>query len=170
MQGQICDILRPQLAMNCFLALWPYRYPHFEYIILGGGGWGALILDRCRAFDLFASVDAHLWWPARQHRLAGWYDNPKPESTTVYPPFRDYDFGHCRSFRFCSFSPVDWQLAPEAMLLLYDCIHKVLTYVECRAVSGVIQNIDPPPPIHPASVSSPAPKAGGSGGYTLAGR
>jgi hypothetical protein len=22
---------------------------------------GALILDRCRAFDLFASVDAHLW-------------------------------------------------------------------------------------------------------------
>ncbi len=31
----------------------------------GGGGEGggglALILDRCRAFDLFASVDAHLW-------------------------------------------------------------------------------------------------------------
>jgi hypothetical protein len=26
----------------------------------GGGGGGALILDRCRAFDLFASVDAHL--------------------------------------------------------------------------------------------------------------
>jgi hypothetical protein len=26
----------------------------------GEGAWGALILDRCRAFDLFASVDAHL--------------------------------------------------------------------------------------------------------------
>ncbi len=26
---------------------------------------GALILDRCRAFDLFASVDAHLCLPGR---------------------------------------------------------------------------------------------------------
>jgi hypothetical protein len=26
-----------------------------------GGGGGALIIDRCRAFDLFANVDAHLW-------------------------------------------------------------------------------------------------------------
>ncbi len=25
------------------------------------GGGGALILERCQAFDLFASVDAHLW-------------------------------------------------------------------------------------------------------------
>ncbi len=33
--------------------------------------------------------------------------------------------------------------------------HKVLTYVEYKAVSGVFQNIDPPPPLHPASVSSP---------------
>ncbi len=32
--------------------------------------------------------------------------------------------------------------------------HKILTYVEYRAVSGVFQNIDPPPPLHPASVSS----------------
>ncbi len=60
-QGQICDILRPQLAMNPFLPLWPRRFQHFVYIHLGGGGVGALILDRCRAFDLFASVDAHLW-------------------------------------------------------------------------------------------------------------
>jgi hypothetical protein len=30
--------------------------------IWGGGARGALILDRCRAFDLFASVDAHLWF------------------------------------------------------------------------------------------------------------
>jgi hypothetical protein len=39
-QGQICDILRPQLAMNCFLPLWPHRFPHFVYIHLGGGGVG----------------------------------------------------------------------------------------------------------------------------------
>ncbi len=32
---------------------------------------------------------------------------------------------------------------------------KVLTYVEYRAVSGVFQNIDPQPPLHLASVSSP---------------
>jgi hypothetical protein len=59
-QGKICDILRPQLVMSRFLPLWPHRCPHFVYIHLGGGGV-ALILDRCRAFDLFASVDAHLW-------------------------------------------------------------------------------------------------------------
>ncbi len=40
MQGQICDILRPQLAINGFLPLWPHRFPHFEYIHLGGGGVG----------------------------------------------------------------------------------------------------------------------------------
>jgi hypothetical protein len=36
-----------------------------------------------------------------------------------------------------------------------------LTYVEYRAVSGVFQNIDPPPPLHPASVSSPCSKGWG---------
>ncbi len=46
--------------------------------------------------------------------------------------------------------------------------HKVLTYVEYRAVSGFFQNIDPlPPPFNPASLSSPRTKGGG---YTLAGR
>jgi hypothetical protein len=44
--------------------------------------------------------------------------------------------------------------------------HKVLAYVEYRAVSGIFQNIDPHPPLHPASVSSTRTK----GGYTLAGR
>ncbi len=39
-QGQICDILRPQLAMNRLLPLWPHRFPHFGYIHLGGGGVG----------------------------------------------------------------------------------------------------------------------------------
>jgi hypothetical protein len=36
--------------------------------------------------------------------------------------------------------------------------------VEYRAVSCVFQNIDPPPPLHPASVSSPRNKGGGEGG------
>ncbi len=43
--------------------------------------------------------------------------------------------------------------------------HKVLTIIEYRAVSGVFRTIDPPPPFHPASVSSPRTKGGG---YTLA--
>jgi hypothetical protein len=34
-------------------------------------------------------------------------------------------------------------------------MHKVLIYVEYRAVSGVFQNIDPPPPYQPASVYPP---------------
>ncbi len=38
---------------------------------------------------------------------------------------------------------------------------KVLTYIEYRAVSGVFRTIDPPPPLHPASVSSPRTKGGG---------
>ncbi len=45
--------------------------------------------------------------------------------------------------------------------------HKILTYVEYRAVSCVFQDISPHPPLHPASVSSPRTKGGG---YTLAGR
>jgi hypothetical protein len=39
--------------------------------------------------------------------------------------------------------------------------HKVLTYIEYRAVSGVFRTIDPPPPLHPESVSSPRTKGGG---------
>ncbi len=33
--------------------------------------------------------------------------------------------------------------------------HKVLTYIEYRALSGVFRNIDPPPPHRPASVYTP---------------
>ncbi len=40
MQAQIYDILRPKLAMNRFLHLWPHRFPHFGYINLGEGAWG----------------------------------------------------------------------------------------------------------------------------------
>jgi hypothetical protein len=42
-------------------------------------------------------------------------------------------------------------------------------YLEYRTVPGVFRTIDPPPPLQPASVSSPRTKGGG-GGYTLAGR
>jgi hypothetical protein len=38
--------------------------------------------------------------------------------------------------------------------------HKVLIYIEYRAVSGVFRTINPPPPFHPASVSSPRTKGG----------
>ncbi len=48
-------------------------------------------------------------------------------------------------------------------------VHKVLTYVEYRAVSGVFQNIDPPYPSPPSEcVLPPLPQAEG-GGYTLGG-
>jgi hypothetical protein len=39
--------------------------------------------------------------------------------------------------------------------------HKVLTYIEYRAVSDVFRTIDPLPPLHPASVSSPPPQRRG---------
>jgi hypothetical protein len=38
--------------------------------------------------------------------------------------------------------------------------HKVLTYIDYRAVSGVFRTIGPPPSLHPAR--APAPKAGGT--------
>ncbi len=59
------------------------------------------------------------------------------------------------------------QLDPSPQQLRYKAGHKVLTYVEYRAVSGVFQNIDPPPPLHHRVCPPPAPKAGR---YTLAGR
>jgi hypothetical protein len=47
--------------MNRFLRLLATQIPTLDTYIWGGGrGGGALILDRCRAFDLFACVDAHL--------------------------------------------------------------------------------------------------------------
>ncbi len=45
--------------------------------------------------------------------------------------------------------------------------HKVITYIEYKALSGVFRTFDPPPPLHPVSVSSPRTKGGA---YTLAGR
>ncbi len=53
---------------------------------------------------------------------------------------------------------------------MYTVQDKVLTYVKYRAVFGVFQNIDPPTPLHPASVSSPRTKGqwaeeGGGGGW-----
>ena len=39
--------------------------------------------------------------------------------------------------------------------------HKVITYIEYRAVSGIFRTIDPPPPFRPASVPFPRTKGGG---------
>jgi hypothetical protein len=65
--------------MNRFLTLWPQRFPYFGCIDLWGGGvGGALILDRCRAFDLFASVDAHLCSIVMKPGLAGWLLTAQP--------------------------------------------------------------------------------------------
>ncbi len=58
-QGQICHILTPA-SYESLPVPSGHRFPHFDTYIWGGGGRGAMILDRCRAFDLFASVDAHL--------------------------------------------------------------------------------------------------------------
>jgi hypothetical protein len=40
--------------------------------------------------------------------------------------------------------------------------HKVLTYVEYRAVSGVFQNLDPPPPSPPSECVLPPHQRGGT--------
>jgi hypothetical protein len=45
-------------------------------------------------------------------------------------------------------------------------IHKVITYVEYRAVAGVFQNIDPPPPTLRVC-PPPAAKAGGMASYSI---
>ncbi len=49
---------------------------------------------------------------------------------------------------------------------LQSRLHKVFTrtYIEYRAVSGFFRTIDPPPPLHPASVSSSSPALKGGGG------
>ncbi len=54
-------------------------------------------------------------------------------------------------------TPLQPLIIPQRELAL----HKVLTYIEHRAVSGVFLTFDPPPPVHPASVSSPRTKGGG---------
>jgi hypothetical protein len=53
------------------------------------------------------------------------------------------------------------------MIIKKGCMHKVILFIEYRAVSGVFRTIDPQPPLHPASMSSPRTKGGG---YSLAGR
>jgi hypothetical protein len=44
-------------------------------------------------------------------------------------------------------------------------LHKVLTHIEYRAVSGVFRTIDPPTPLNPASVSPGGEGVGGGGQY-----
>ncbi len=58
--------------------------------------------------------------------------------------------------------------APSSPSTRVSTSHKVLTYLEYRAVPGVFKNIDPSPPLHPASVCVLPPHQ--RRGYTLAGR
>ncbi len=78
-----------------------------------------------------------------------------------------YLYSFCKYFQNVSFrDQCQWK-----KLWAETTVHKVLTYVEYRAVFGVFQNIDPPP--HPLSTQrvcpSPDQRRGG-GGYTLAGQ
>ncbi len=68
-QGQICDILRPQLAMNRFLPLWPHRFPHFENIHLGegGGGGGSDIRSMSSIWPI-----CKCWCPPLSFTPCGW--------------------------------------------------------------------------------------------------
>ncbi len=55
----------------CFRQWWATQIPTLWIHTSGGRGRvGTLILDRCRLFDLFASVDAHLWFQAHLSRGA----------------------------------------------------------------------------------------------------
>ncbi len=77
LQGQICDILRPQLAMNRFLPLWPHRFPHSGYLHLGGGAWGGsdirsmssirpICKCRCPPLDKMTALLVSLTRPVRE--------------------------------------------------------------------------------------------------------
>jgi hypothetical protein len=55
------------------------------------------------------------------------------------------------------------------MLLLIGKVTKYSHIIEYRAVSGVFQTIDTPPPLHPASVSSPRTNGGGVHTHTPGG-
>ncbi len=52
--------------------------------------------------------------------------------------------------------PSNWSL-----VISQGVDHKVLTYIEYRAVSGVFRTIDPPTPSPTSECVLPAPKAGG---------
>ncbi len=55
--------------------------------------------------------------------------------------------------------------SPTLQRLSMRVSHKVLTYIEYSAVSGVFRTIDPPPPSPPSDcVLTPAPKAPKAGG------
>jgi hypothetical protein len=55
---------------------------------------------------------------------------------------------------FCKLTDLFGGLNCLNFTLFHHANHKVLTYIEYRAVSGVFRTIDPPPPLPPASVSS----------------
>jgi hypothetical protein len=60
-------------------------------------------------------------------------------------------------------------LAGRTKTIADEMGHKVLPYIEYRAVSDVFRTIDPPPTLHTASVSSPHQRRGGGGGTNAPG-
>jgi hypothetical protein len=87
----------------------------------------------------------------------------------VSPEFLACKFVHSLQFcifcRACEKNPGYYSFCNRKIFSFELSEHKVLTYIKYRAVSGVFRTIDPPPPLHPASVSSPRTKGGG-GGHT----
>ncbi len=73
------------------------------------------------------------------------------------PPFNEVNY----SARYEPLIMVElWSMYVYIYRGLEGYVHKVLTCIEYRAVSGVFRTIDPPPLLHPASVSSPRTKGG----------
>jgi hypothetical protein len=88
-------------------------------------------------------------WVAKLHRLASRYDNPMP--TWFLAPIAGLKLPTLQ----CSLpTPVSH---PSTWRTKY--LH--IQGIEYRAVSGVFRTMAPPPPLHPASVSSPRSKGGG---------
>jgi hypothetical protein len=78
-----------------------------------------------------------------------------------------YDTHRLKSF---SITSGLWPRTARALLAPVCLSHKVLTYVEYRAVPGVVQNIDPPPPSPPSECVPSSPRSKAEGTQTLAGR
>ncbi len=65
--------------------------------VFGDTYWNANLVAKFIVPDWGDKFDSEIWLsnrPASLCSLSGRYYNPMPESTSVYPPFRDYEFGY----------------------------------------------------------------------------
>ncbi len=123
---------------------------------------------RCWAFDtyvhycLYPSINwwnylhnEEPWW--RRTTLRGGWRPASPSGRTLRSGLRSANLTDETREKAWDY----WVLTrPE--ICVFSVKHKVLTYVEYRAMSGVFQNIDPTPPLRPAIVSSPRTIGGGN--------